>query len=49
MPNILAVAECRGAELRRVALEAITAARALAAGGDVHVVLTGPPGVAAKV
>lgn len=51
MPNILAVAETRGGELRKVALEAVTAARALAdlAGGEVHALVFGPPGMAAKV
>jgi electron transfer flavoprotein alpha subunit len=48
MPNILAFAESRGGELRRAAFEAITAARALAAGGEVHAVLCGPPGIGAK-
>ncbi|HET9454004.1 MAG TPA: electron transfer flavoprotein subunit alpha/FixB family protein [Gemmatimonadaceae bacterium] len=51
MPNILVFAESRGTELRKVALEAVTAARALAdasGGGEVHAVLAGPPGVAAK-
>ena len=48
--NILAVAESRGGDLRKVAFEAVTTARALAAasGGEVHAVLVGPPGVAAK-
>ena len=52
MPNILAVAEMRGGELRKVALEAVTAARALAdgsGGGEVHALVFGPPGTAAKV
>ena len=51
MPNILVFAESRGTELRKVALEAVTAARALAdaaGGGEVHAVLAGPPGVGAK-
>ena len=48
MPNVLAFAESRGGDLRRVAFEAITAARALAAGGEVHAVLLGPPGIGAK-
>ena len=48
MPNILAVAEARGGELRRVAFEAVTAARALADGGAVHAVLFGPPGIGAQ-
>ena len=51
MATLLVFAESRGAELRKVALEAVTAARALAdkiGGGEVHAVLAGPPGVAAK-
>ncbi len=50
MPNILAFAETRGSELRKVALEAVTAARALAdglGGGEVHALVAGPPGAAA--
>ncbi|OYV68105.1 MAG: hypothetical protein B7Z72_08675, partial [Gemmatimonadetes bacterium 21-71-4] len=52
MPNILVVAETRGGELRKVALEAVTAARALAdsaGGGEVHALAFGPPGMAGKV
>ena len=51
MANVLAVAETRGGELRKVALEVVTAARALAdsAGGEVHALVFGPPGMAAKV
>lgn len=48
---ILVFAESRGVELRKVALEAVTAGRALAdalGGGEVHALLAGPPGVAAK-
>jgi electron transfer flavoprotein alpha subunit len=51
MPNILVLAETRGTELRKVALESVTAARALAdalGGGEVHALLAGPPGVAAR-
>ncbi len=51
MANVLVVAEVRGGELRKVALEAVTAARALAdqsGGGTVHAVLAGAPGIAAK-
>ncbi len=51
MPNVLVVAESRGAELRKVALEIITAGRALAeklGGGEVHAILAGAPGVGAK-
>jgi electron transfer flavoprotein alpha subunit len=48
--HVLAFAVSRGGELRKVAFEAVTAARALAdaAGGEVHAVLAGAPGVAAK-
>lgn len=51
MPNVLVFAESRGTELRKVALEAVTAARALAdvlGGGEVHAMLLGPSGIAAK-
>jgi electron transfer flavoprotein alpha subunit len=50
MANILAHAETRAGELRKVAFEAVTAARALAdvAGGEVHAILFGGPGVAAR-
>lgn len=50
MPNVLAFAESRGGELRKVASEAVSAARQVAdqVGGDVHVVLVGTPGIAAK-
>ena len=51
MPNILVFAESRGTELRKVALEAVTAARGLAdgmGGGEVHALVAGPPGIAAK-
>ncbi len=50
MPNVLAFAETRGGELRKVALEAVTAARTLADadGGEVHVLIHGAPGIAAK-
>ena len=48
--NVLAVAESRGGDLRKVAFEAVTTARVLAdaAGGEVHAVLVGAPGIAAK-
>jgi len=49
--NVLVFAESRGIELRKVALEAVTAARALAdksGGGEVHALLAGPPGISAK-
>src|SRR6266545_6890484 len=48
---ILVFAESRGPDLRKVALEAVTAARAFVekiGGGEVHAVLAGPPGIAAK-
>jgi electron transfer flavoprotein alpha subunit len=51
MANVLVLAESRGTALRKVALEAVTAGRALAekiGGGEVHAVLAGPPGMAAK-
>src|SRR5260221_11160832 len=51
MGNVLVWAESRGGELRKVALEAVTAARRLAGatgGGEGHVVLAGPPGIAAR-
>ena len=48
--NVLAVAEQRAGDLRKVAFEAVTAARTLAGstGGEVHAVLAGAPGIAAK-
>jgi electron transfer flavoprotein alpha subunit len=48
--NVLAFAESRGGDLRKVAYEAVTAARALAdaAGGEVHAVVAGGPGIAGK-
>jgi len=51
MANIFAFVETRGAEIRKVGLEAVTAARLLAdksGGGEVHALLLGPPGIAAK-
>ena len=49
MANVFAFAETRGGELRKVALEAVTAARSLAdaGGGEVHAMLVGAPGVEA--
>ena len=47
-PNVLVFAESRGPDLRKVALEAVTAGRALAdaaGGGEVHAILAGPPGI----
>src|SRR5688500_20329031 len=49
MANVLVFAESRGTALRKVALEAVTAARALAdasGGGEVHAVVAGPAGIA---
>lgn len=50
MANILAFAESRNGALRKVALEAVTGARRLAdaTGGEVHALLAGAPGIAAK-
>lgn len=51
MANILAFAETRAGELRKTAFEAVTAARQLAdatGGGEVHAIVFGPAGVAAK-
>ncbi len=50
MPNVLAFAEARGGELRKIAFEAVTAARQVAdqVGGEVHAILVGAPGIAAK-
>ncbi|MDO8500865.1 MAG: electron transfer flavoprotein subunit alpha/FixB family protein [Gemmatimonadaceae bacterium] len=50
MANILAFAESRNGELRKVALEVVTAARRLAdaTGGEVHALLAGAPGIVAK-
>ena len=51
MANILVFAETRNGEIRKVALEAVTAARKLAdatGGGEVHAVLAGPAGIGEK-
>jgi electron transfer flavoprotein alpha subunit len=51
MANIFAFVETRGTDVRKVGLEAVTAARMLAdksGGGEVHALLLGPPGIAAK-
>ena len=50
MANILIVAEVRSGELRKVAHEIVTAAKVLAGatGGEVHALLIGAPGIAAK-
>jgi len=50
MANIFAFAESRGGVLRRVAFEAVSAARALAdasGGGEVHALVAGAPGIGA--
>src|SRR3954466_10540499 len=52
MANVLVFAESRGGELRKVALEAVSAARQLAdatGGGEVHALVAGAPGIASKV
>jgi electron transfer flavoprotein alpha subunit len=50
MANILAFAETRNSERRKVALEAVTAARSLAdpEGGEVHALMLGAPGIASR-
>jgi electron transfer flavoprotein alpha subunit len=48
MPNILVFAESRAGAVRKVAFEVLTAARALTAGGEVHAVLAGAPGIDAQ-
>jgi electron transfer flavoprotein alpha subunit len=51
MANVFAFVETRGTDVRKVGLEAVTAARMLAeksGGGEVHALLLGPPGMAAK-
>jgi electron transfer flavoprotein alpha subunit len=51
MASVLVFAETRGGELRKIALEAVTAGRQLAdasGGGEVHALLAGPPGIAAR-
>ena len=52
MTNVLVFAESRGGELRKIAFEAVTAARQLVdatGGGEVHAVVAGAPGIASKV
>ena len=52
MANVLVFAESRGGELRKIAFEAVTAARQLAdasGGGEVHALVADAPGIAAKV
>jgi electron transfer flavoprotein alpha subunit len=48
MANIFAFAETRNGELRKIGLESVTAARALAdaTGGQVHAFVAGAPGIA---
>lgn len=49
MANVLVFAETRNGAARKVAFEAVTAARALAdatGGGEVHALAAGPPGIA---
>jgi electron transfer flavoprotein alpha subunit len=51
MPDILAFAESRSGELRKVAFETVTAARQAAdssGGGEVHAVLIGGPGIGTR-
>ena len=51
MANVFAFVETRGTDVRKVGLEAVTAARMLAdrlGGAEVHALLLGPPGIAAK-
>jgi electron transfer flavoprotein alpha subunit len=51
MANVFAFVETRGTDVRKVGFEAVTAARMLAdksGGGEVHALLLGPPGIAAK-
>jgi electron transfer flavoprotein alpha subunit len=51
MADIFAFAEARNGDFRKIAFEAVTAARALAdasGGGQVHALLVGAPGIAAK-
>ncbi|MEO7456399.1 MAG: electron transfer flavoprotein subunit alpha/FixB family protein [Gemmatimonadaceae bacterium] len=51
MANVLVFAESRGGALRKIAFEAVTAARQLAdamGGGEVHAIITGAPGIGEK-
>jgi len=50
MAHVLAVAESRGGELRKVALEAVAAAKAVASStnGEVHAILAGGPGIGGR-
>jgi electron transfer flavoprotein alpha subunit len=52
MANVLVFAESRGGELRKIALEAVSAARQLVdatGGGEVHALVAGAPGISSKV
>jgi electron transfer flavoprotein alpha subunit len=50
MANVFAFAETRNGELRKIALEAVTAARSLAdaTGGQVNAFIAGAPGIASR-
>ena len=51
MANVFAFVETRGADIRKVGLEAVTAARMLAdasGGGEVHALVIGPTGISGK-
>jgi electron transfer flavoprotein alpha subunit len=51
MANVLVFAETRNGDVRKIALEAVTAGRKLAdatGGGEVHALLAGPPGIGSK-
>ncbi len=50
MANVFAYVETRGGDVRKVGLEAVTAARELAdkSAAEVHALLLGPPGIGAK-
>ena len=48
MPNILIFAESRAGTVRKVAFELLAAAKALAAGGEVHAVLAGAYGIGSQ-
>jgi electron transfer flavoprotein alpha subunit len=48
MPNILVFAESRGGTVRGVVMELLSAAREKAAGGEVHAVLAGAPGIGSQ-
>lgn len=48
MPDILVFAESRAGMVRKVVFELLTAARGLAAGGEVHAVLAGASGIGSQ-